>query len=206
MACFSEIRVSAENLDFPHGISWETVMGMLFAFAPFIVFVVLDHLVGPAGALTAGSAVSAALIMRDLVRLDRDPRILEVGTFFLFGVLAMFVLVQGDANVSIIGVRLGVDAGLLAIVLVSMAMGRPFTLQYAKENVAPDVWKTPAFRRMNYIISGAWAVAFALIVAAEAALLFDPRMSHRVGILLIVAALVGAFKFTAWYPAHRRTA
>jgi hypothetical protein len=181
-------------------------MGMLLAFAPFIVFAVLDHLVGPAGALTAGSAVSAALIMRDLIRLDRDPKILEVGTFFLFGVLAMFVLVQGNADVSVIGVRLGVDAGLLAIVLVSMAIGRPFTLQYAKENVPPELWNTPEFLRTNYILSGAWALAFAVIVAAEAALLFEPHMSHRVGILLIVAALVGAFKFTAWYPAHRRTA
>lgn len=181
-------------------------MGMLFAFAPFIVFAVFDHLVGPAGALTAGSAVSAALIMRDLVQLDRDPRILEIGTFFLFGVMAMFVLVQGDANVSIIGVRLGVDTGLLVIVLVSMAMGRPFTMQYAKEHLAPELWDTPGFLRTNYIISGAWAVAFALIVAAEAALLFDPRMSHRLGILLIVGALVAAFKFTAWYPEHRRTA
>ena len=51
---------------------------------------------------------------------------------FLFGGLAVYALLGGPAW-TVIGVRLRVDAGLLLIVLASMAVGRPFTLQYARE-------------------------------------------------------------------------
>jgi hypothetical protein len=40
-------------------------------------------------------------------------------------------------------VRLAVDAGLLAIVLASLAAGRRFTLQYARERVPEQYWHAP---------------------------------------------------------------
>lgn len=43
----------------------------------------------------------------------------------------------------IAGVRLRVDLGLLPIVLLSMAIGRPFTLQYAREMTERAVWVWP---------------------------------------------------------------
>lgn len=106
---------------------------------------------------------------------------------------------------SVIGVRLCVDAGLLLVVLASIAAGRPFTLQYAREQVAPELWDRPEFIRTNYAISAAWALAFAVMVAAEAALLTVPGLPTRIGVAAIVLALVGAFKFTGWYPQHRRS-
>jgi hypothetical protein len=179
-------------------------MGILLAFAPFIVFAILDRLVGPIWSLGAGTAVSAALLLRDLIRPGRKPKILEMGTFLLFGGLTIYMLVRGS-SLSVIGVRVCVDAGLLIIVLVSMALRRPFTLQYAREEVAPELWSTPGFLHVNYVISGAWAVAFVLMVAAELALLYAPQIPRRVGIIVIVAALVGAVKFTGWYPSRNRT-
>ena len=179
-------------------------MGILLAFAPFIVFAVLDRLVGPVWSLAAGTAVSAALLFLDLVRPGRKPKILEMGTFLLFGGLTVYMLL-GDSSLSVIGVRVCVDAGLLIIVLASMALRRPFTLQYAREGVAPELWNTPEFLRVNYVISSTWAVAFALMVLAELALLYVPQIPRRVGIIVIVAALVGAVKFTSWYPSRGRT-
>ena len=38
------------------------------------------------------------------------------------------------------------------------------------------------------------------MVAAEFALLYIPAMPHRAGVLVIILALVGAIKFTSWYP------
>ena len=107
-------------------------MGMLLAFAPFLVFAVLDRSLGPAGALAAGAAVAGALVLRDLVRPGGRTKILEVGTFLLFGDLALYSFASG-ATWSVIGARLVVDAGLLLIVVASLAMGRPFTLQSASE-------------------------------------------------------------------------
>jgi hypothetical protein len=179
-------------------------MGILLAFAPFIVFAILDRLVGPVWSLAAGTAVSGVLLLRDLVRPGRTPKILEIGTFLLFGGLTVYMLL-GDSSLSVIGVRVCVDSGLLIIVLVSMALRRPFTLQYAREGVAPELWNTPEFLHVNYVISGAWAVAFALMVVAELALLFAPQIPRRVGIIVIVLALVGAVKFTSWYPSRNGT-
>ncbi len=88
------------------------------------------------------------------------------------------------------------------IALASIALRRPFTLQYAREQVPPEVQAAPEFMRTNYVVSGVWALAFAVMVAAEAALLFLPALPHRLGIGAIIVALAGAVKFTSWYPAY----
>ena len=173
-------------------------MGILLAFAPFIAFAVVDRLAGPTEGLVAGTIVSTGLLLRDLAG-GRTAKVLEIGTAILFGGLALYAML-GRPSWSVIGVRLVVDAGLLLIVLVSLAICRPFTLQYAREQVAPEHWGAPEFIRTNYVITAVWALAFAVMVAAELALLTVPDMPPRAGVAAIVLALVGAFKFTGWYP------
>jgi hypothetical protein len=121
-------------------------MGIMLAFAPFIVFALVDHLVGTTEGLIAGAAVSAALLLRDWVMPGRSAKILEIGTAILFGGLAVYA-VLGGPSWSIVGVRLRVDLGLLVIVLVSMALRRPFTLQYAREQVPAELWNSAQFMR-----------------------------------------------------------
>ncbi len=174
-------------------------MGMLLAFLPFIAFAVVDRLLGSTQGLVVAALVSLALLLRDYLTPGRNLKILEIGTAVLFGGLAVYALTQ-EPTWSIIAVRLVVDAGLLVIVLLSMAMGRPFTLQYAREQVAPEFWNNPAFIRVNYVITSVWALAFAVMVIAELALLYVPDLPPRLGVIAIVLALVGAFKFTGWYP------
>jgi hypothetical protein len=149
----------------------------------------------------AGALSAAALVGRDWLTPGRTPRILEIGTLLLLGGLALHA-VLGHPTWSLTGVRLSVDAGLLLIVLVSLAVGRPFTLQYAREQVAREHWDSPAFVRTNYVITGVWALAFAAMVAAELALLYLPGFPPRAGIVIVIVALVGAVKFTGWYPEH----
>ena len=178
-------------------------MGILLAFMPFIVFALVDRFVGPSEGLIANAFVSAALLVRDWIVPDRKPKILEIGTALLLGGLALYA-VLGKATWSVVGVRLCVDAGLLLIVLASMAIGRPFTLQYAREQVAPELWNSPEFVRTNYVITAIWALAFLVMVFAELALLYVPNMPPRVGIIVVILALVGAVKFTGWYPERAR--
>ncbi len=179
-------------------------MGILLAFAPFVVFALLDRLIGPTEGLMAGTLVSVALLLRDWLMSGGIPKIIEIGTMLLFGWLTLYALL-GGAFPSVIAVRLAVDAGLLAIVLASMAVRRPFTLQYAREQVPPDLWERPEFIRTNYVITAAWALAFLVMVAAELALLTMPAMPRRVGVIAIILALVGAIKFTGWYPERAKT-
>jgi hypothetical protein len=141
-------------------------MGILQAFAPFIAFAIVDRVVGSVEGLLAAAAISLALLGRDWFTLGRSPKALEIGTAVLFTALALHACL-GRPTWSVIGVRLCVDAGLLLIVLGSMALRRPFTLQYARESVPEAAWGTPEFLRVNYVITAAWAAAFAVMVIAE---------------------------------------
>jgi hypothetical protein len=178
-------------------------MGILLAFAPFIVFAIVDRLIGPTEGLIVGALVSMALLLRDWITPGRAPKILEIGTSVLFGGLALYALLEAPSW-SIIGVRLCVDVGLLLIVLVSLAVGRPFTLQYAREQVPPEFWSNSKFVRTNTMITVIWALAFAVMVIAELALLYIPEMPPRIGVIAVILALVGAVKFTGWYPERVR--
>jgi hypothetical protein len=174
-------------------------MGILLAFAPFISFAVVDRLIGPAQGLVFGAATSVVLLLRDWIGLHRKPKILEIGTAILFGGLALYAILGGPVW-SIVGVRLRVDAGLLLIVLTTLIVGKPFTLQYAREQVPQNLWDTPQFVRSNYVITGVWSVAFLILVLADLILIYRADLPPKIGILATVLALVGALKFTQWYP------
>ena len=177
-------------------------MGMLLAFLPFLVFALLERIAGPAAGLLAGTAVSGGLLLRDRLTPGRSPKLLEIGTLLLFGALSVIML--AGAAWSVVQVRLAVDAGLLLIVLATLAIGRPFTLQYAREQVPEAYWNSPEFHRTNVVITAAWAVAFAVLVAVEGAMVALPGFPHQLGVVVIVLALVGAVKFTQWYPSRSR--
>jgi hypothetical protein len=179
------------------------MMAMLFAFAPFIGFAVVTNFAGSVPGLVCGALIAAGVLARDCLVLRKAPKVLEIGTFILFGALAV-VTVLGVANWSILGVRLRVDAGLFLIVLVSIAIRRPFTLQYAREQTEPAIWQSPVFIRTNYIITAAWALAFLVMVAADLVMLYMPNVPTYVGVVATVAAIVGAIRFTNWYPEHLR--
>jgi hypothetical protein len=174
-------------------------MGILLAFAPFIAFAVIDRLIGPTQGLIAGAATSVVLLLREWIALHRKPKILEIGTAILFSGLALYAVLGGPVW-SIVGVRLRVDAGLLLIVLITLIVGKPFTLQYAREQVPQNLWDTPQFVRSNYVITGVWSGAFLILVLADLILIYRTDLPPKIGILATVLALVGAFKFTQWYP------
>ena len=170
-------------------------MSVLLAFAPFLAFALLTGPLGPLPALAAGALTSAALIIRGHLR-GAEPRILEIGTCLLFSAVAAWVWASGSQP-SVLLVRLCVDAGLLAIILLTIAVRRPFTLAYARERVEPEHHGSAAFLRRNDLISGVWAAAFGVMVAAELAMLAQPQVSHAVGTVVIILALLGAARLTA---------
>lgn len=175
---------------------------MLLAFAPFIGFALGISALGSIGALFLGAAMSAVVILLGLLK-GRSAKIPELGSLFLFAALAAYEYLSG-ARLSVIGAKLGIDLGLMLVVLLSILIGRPFTLQYAKEKVPPTLWSSPEFLRKNYLISGVWAAAFLAMVLAELAMLLRPDLPQQLPILVVVLALVGAFKFTAHHSVPGR--
>ena len=176
---------------------------MLLSFSPFIVFALLASRVAVGTALFSAAGLSVALMLVGRLRHQRSFKILEVGTALLFGGLGAWVLAT-RSDWGIAEVRLAVDGGLLAIVLISMAIGRPFTLQYAREQVPAEIAALPHFRTINYLISGVWAVAFAVMAGADYAMARMPSVPFWIGVLITVGAIVSAVWFTLWYPAHRQ--
>src|SRR5579872_3568049 len=113
-------------------------MSILLALAPFIVFFVIMRAVSPLAGLIAAFAVAPLLGLRQWWR-GETVKVLEIGSLALFGALSFYTLLAAP-NWTIATVRLAVDGGLLLIVLFSLAIGMPFTLQYARESVPEEFW------------------------------------------------------------------
>ena len=180
-------------------------MNILLGFAPYIALIVVMRIAAIETALWAAAAVALLTVAWGRAR-GRSAKILEIGSVFLFAAIAAFTA-AAHWPWTVMGIRLAVDCGLLAIVLFSLAIGRPFTLQYARERVPEAVWATPLFLAINRRIAWVWAAAFAALAAAHAAVVFAPGTPVAADIAVTIAALAGALRFTAWYPeAARRRA
>jgi hypothetical protein len=180
------------------------MIAMLAGFAPFIAFFLVMRLATPEAGLAAAFAASLLGMLRSLSR-GASLKLLEIASLALFGVLALYGLAAAP-RWTVATVRLIVDGGLLAIVLATLLIGRPFTLQYARERVPAQYWTTPTFLATNRRITAAWALAFAVMAAADAAAAYCPAVPLALDIAATGAALAGAVWFTLWYPARLRRA
>ncbi len=177
-------------------------MSILLSLTPFIVFFALMRLVSPVAGLGAAFAAALLLCFREWLR-GASVKILEIGTVALFGVLVLYTLIAAP-DWTVATVRLAVDAGLFAIALVSLAIDQPFTLQYAREQVPQEYWATPLFIATNRRITAAWAVAFAVMTAADAAAEYIEAIPLWIDVAATVAAFAAALVFTQWYSARVR--
>jgi len=176
---------------------------IFLGFTPYVAFFVVLRVGTVEAAMWAAFAVAALVALYGRWR-GRSAKILEVGAITLFGLLALFTAVS-HWEWTLTAVRLAVDLGLLAIVLVSIAIGRPFTMQYARERIAEQHWQTPLFLAINRRITWVWAAVFAVLVAAHVATVFFSVPAWIDGVVT-VAAFVYATGFTTRYPEKARKA
>lgn len=174
-------------------------MSLLLGLAPFLAFFVVMRVVSPLAGLIAAATVSTLLCIR-MYRQGKAIKILEIGSLLLFASLVLYTWIAMPTW-TVATVRLAVDGGLLAIVLVSLAIGNPFTMQYAREQVPKEYWDRPQFLAANRVITAAWAGAFAVMAGADAAAEYMPAMPLWIDVSLSVAAFAAATGFTIWYPA-----
>ena len=174
-------------------------MSILLSLSPFAVFFVLMRAHSPLAGLAGAFLTSLLLCLRMGWRREA-LKILEVGSLVVFGALGAYTLLLAP-RWTVATVRFAVDAGLLGIVLVSLAIGRPFTLQYARERVPRQFWDLPVFLTTNRRITTAWAAAFAVMVAADLAAEYTEAVPLWVDVAASIAAFGGAVWFTRWYPA-----
>jgi hypothetical protein len=80
---------------------------MLLGFVPFVAFAVAANIWGAMPGLTIGAALSAALLVKDLLR-RQQPKILEIGTFLMFAGLLVWAKLF-PLPLTVLTVRLRVD-------------------------------------------------------------------------------------------------
>jgi carotenoid cleavage dioxygenase len=90
---------------------------------------------------------------------------------------------------------------LAVLIWFTLAIRKPFTMQYAKLKVPEEHWNTEIFIHINYIITLVWAVAMT-ITALPALFDFIGYVNYHSwwngNINWIV--MVAAIKFTGWFP------
>jgi hypothetical protein len=180
-------------------------VSIALSLSPFAVFFVLMRLVSPIAGLL-GALVTSLVLCARMQRRRASVKVLEAGSLVVFAALTAYTLLA-DPRWTVATVRLAVDVGLLGIAVVSLLIGRPFTLQYARERVPEPVWALPVFLVTNRVITGVWTAAFAVLVGADAAAEWLPSVPIWVDVAASVAAFAGAVWFSSWYPARvQRTA
>jgi uncharacterized membrane protein len=178
-------------------------MRVLLSFAPLILFPFVAGFYSVAAGLWVAAMAAFLAVAGDRLISHRAVKLLDAGQLCLFGALAIYATAL-RVSPDVEWVRLVINAGLLAIVLGSVAVGRPFTLQYAREQTPEELWRSARFIATNYRISSVWAAAFGVSVAADLARLGAPGVSHGLESVASIGALVLAGIFTGWYPKHVR--
>ena len=173
-------------------------MGILLGFAPFIVFALLTSVSVSLGIWLAFAA-AFVITIRDFVE-SPTLRLLDAGSVALFGLLALYTGFI-EPSLSLPLVRLAVAAGFLLLALVSILILQPITLPYSHEHVPEALWNTKSFRRANYVLTAAWALAFAVTGAFDIAAALYREISVSLDISAGLAALGLVIAFTVRYPA-----
>ncbi|MBO0710747.1 MAG: hypothetical protein J2P47_05645, partial [Acetobacteraceae bacterium] len=137
------------------------------------------------------------------LRGQRDVKVLEASAAILFVVLAVIATLLRP-HWSVFELRLLIDLGLVVVTLGSVLIGRPFTLQYAREQVPQDRWGHPLFIAANRHISLVWTAAFIVETLANAAIAWGNGIPVVLPIAANIAAFAGAIYFTVEYPKRLR--
>jgi hypothetical protein len=174
--------------------------------APWILFSLVAA--GPGRFEEAASAALGLTLLTLWLGSRRGVKVhlLEAFTAVFFGVLAVIGLIAPDALLDWLQVWAG---DLSSIALAVFAVGtllirRPFTLAYAKDSTPVEYWDSPLFKRINYVISAAWALAFtvsAISGAIGVGVLRDADNFWTAWIIPI-GAIIFAVSFTEFYPDH----
>ena len=169
---------------------------LILSFAPWISFLVIAH--GSLFRLKVGLVAAALLtIVMAVTKLHRGV-IMWVGlAFFSFATIA----VVGLENMWTI-LNMGILAnGALALgTWLTLAIGKPFTLEYAREHTDPAHWTNPVFIRTNVLLTSVWGAVFTIGTILAWLKAYEQSLPELTYELVNYAFMLSAVTFTNWYP------
>lgn len=175
-------------------------MNYLKSFLPWIAFAVVATQFDWRWSGLTGLVISVALLL--LARREgrkNDALIIE------WSALAFFALITAVAftfPASPLKTYTGAltDAWLALTAWGSLALRRPFTLGIARTMTPPELWDNPIFKRVNVVITLAWAASFTVTGLAGIALLNYAPHATAALVTLKVLGFAVPVAFTIRYP------
>jgi hypothetical protein len=137
--------------------------GVFVALVPWVLFTVIaEH--GTLKIASIAALVIAGAISRPGIQAGR-PKALEIGAVVAFAGFTIVAL-TADASTAEFVERYAraIAAGLLALIAFGSLVTVPFTEQYAREKVPPELWSSPRFKSVNRRLTLMWGSVFAAMV------------------------------------------
>lgn len=128
---------------------------------PWILYFALTYVGLPVGAVIAAFIAALYPAASSAIR-GASIKLVDLVTlvFFALGVIASFA----SASAAMFSQYNFVLVWVLftAMASISLLVGKPFTLQFARESTPPEIWNLPQFLHANVVITLAWTAAFAI--------------------------------------------
>jgi all-trans-retinol 13,14-reductase len=177
------------------------MLQLVVGFLPWIILSVLGNrwfLLAVVLALAAAAVTTVRQIR------SRSLKILDTTTFAFF--LFVLVCVFGfHWMILATYMSLLVNVTLMAIAWGSLLAGRPFTIQYAREQVAREFWHSLLFNRTNQYITAVWRLDFFLsaLVSLYRQISGEKGLASQYAwVLFSLAAALFTVYFPPWYRAR----
>jgi hypothetical protein len=174
---------------------------LLFVFSPWIAFWIIaaGH---SALRLRAGICVAAVMVVvMGITRLHRGIILWAGVVFFSFAMVSVVWLM----NVWVIH-HLGIltSGTLFLATFYSMLIGRPFTEDYARDNVPTELWDNANFIRSCYTVTTAWGLIFFANILVNVAKQYYPDFGEwfYTGVELVIIA--SGIVFTTVYSGRAK--
>lgn len=139
-------------------------MGILFGFAPWIVYWVLVGNVPVKAAVVVALAVAVTGFAMGRSA-GKPAGTFEIGSVAAFFVLAVLTFALSEPSTQRWLLALG-NAGIFLVAFVSLLIGKPFAREYAAAEQPADVVKTELFERTARVLSWIWVAVFAAMTVS----------------------------------------
>jgi uncharacterized membrane protein len=177
------------------------MMRLIFGFLPWIILGVLGN---RSFVLALMLSLGAAAFTTFRQVRNRSLKILDTATLVFFIVVPIGVF-GFQWMILATYMSLLVNVTLMLIAWGSLLGGMPFTIQYAREQVAPEFWHSPLFIRINQYITAIWGLDFFLsaLVSLYRHMSGDQSLvSQYAWVLFSLGGAIFTLYFPPWYRAR----
>lgn len=177
-------------------------LDLLLSFAPWIVY---NFLIGNT-LLSKKIAIIVALFLTIVLNVKKLKKgfILELGTLIFFILLGVWIFILPNSEV-VKYMSIITNPALATIIIFSLIVRKPFTLQYAQKNTPSFLWNTKAFLKVNDTITIAWALSFLLLTFFQISVVnFRYNASTYIIAEVLIYSVVVYFSknYPNWYQAQ----